>query len=92
MVAAKVAIGLNHILLIVMRNIHLTTEDRLERFLTIRLELFVYSVTIVEKLLYTEHISMVGNGNTLHSVGNSLVNELTDRRLSVKYGIIRMNV
>ena len=92
MITAEVTIRLNHILLVVMRNIHLTTEDWLERFLAISLEFLVDSVTIVKQLLYTEHISMIGNGNTLHSVGNSLVNELTDRRLSVKYGIIRMNV
>jgi hypothetical protein len=35
---------------------------------------------------------MIGNGNTLHPVGNSFIDEFADRRLSVKDGIIRVNV
>ena len=91
-ITTEVTIRLHHILLVMVRYIHLAAKDRFEGFLAISLELFVYTITIIEKFLYTEHISMVGNGNTLHPVGNSLIDEFADGRLSVKYGIIRVNV
>jgi hypothetical protein len=75
-----------------MRNVHLTTEDRFERFLAVSFQFLIDTVTVVKKFLYTEHISMIGNGNTLHPVGNSCIDEFADRRLSVKDGIIRVNV
>jgi hypothetical protein len=42
------------------------------------------------ELLNAEHVTMVSDGHALHSVGNSLVNQFLDARLSVKYRIIGM--
>ena len=73
-------------------HIHLTAEDGLEGLFPLGLQLLVNRVGIVEKFLDAEHVSMVGDGQSSHPVGNSLVNEPLHGRLAVKNGIIGMYV
>ena len=47
---------------------------------------------IVEELLDTEHISVVGHCDSSHAVGHGLVYQPGNRSLSVKNRILRMNV
>ena len=91
-ITAKVTIRLYHIFLVVMCHIHLTTEDRLERFLTLCFKLFINAVTVVKEFLDTKHISVIREGNTLHSISHRLIDKFADRRLSIKDGIVGMNV
>ncbi len=52
----------------------------------------VFLLHIVPKLLYTEHVAVVGNRNALHSVGDCLVDEPLNTRLTVQNGVLRMDV
>ena len=52
----------------------------------------VLLVDIVEELLDTEHISMVGHCDSSHAVGHGFVYQPGNRSLSVKNRILRMNV
>ena len=52
----------------------------------------VFLVDVIEKFLDTEHIAMVGNGNSLHSIGHRLVDQTRYRSLTVQNGILGMNV
>ena len=65
--------------------IHLTSEYWLERFLTFGFSSFVHAIAIVEQFFYTEHVSVVSDSHTSHTVSNSLVNQFLHWRLSVKY-------
>ena len=70
--------------------IYLASDNGLE-LLLIALVLIYFTYIIVE-FLDTHHVAMVGNGNALHPVGNSLVNEFLDGCLTVKDRILRMYV
>ena len=52
----------------------------------------VLLVYVVEELLDAEHISMVSDGHSAHSVGHSLVNKALDAGLSVQYRVVRVHV
>ena len=75
MVTASVAVFLHLVFLAVAGNVHLATENRFERLESFLGSFSVYAIAVVEELLDAEHIAMVGDGHTLHSVANSLVNE-----------------
>ena len=81
-----------HLLMPMTRHIHLAPENGLERLQSLFLSLSVHIMAIVMKLLDTEHITMVGNSHTLHSVGNRLIHKLLDARLSIEQRIIGMNM
>ena len=63
-------------------NVHLATDDGLELLLVALA--FVYLAHIVVELLYSHHVAMVGDGNTLHPVANGFVNEFFNGGLTVK--------
>ena len=73
-------------------HVHLAPEDRLEQGKSLCLPLTVHLVAIVEQFFHTEHISMVGDGNATHAVGNGLVYQFLNARLSIEYGVVCMNV
>ncbi len=52
----------------------------------------VFLLHIVPKLLYTEHVAVVGNRNAFHSVGDCLVDEPLNTRLTVQNGVLRMDM
>ena len=71
-------------------NIHLTSEDGLERLFTILLTPLVDISTIVRELLYTEHHAMICYRHTLHSISDSLINKPCHLRLTIEDGVISM--
>jgi hypothetical protein len=73
-------------------HIDLTTEDGFEGFLARFLQLAVLLVAHVEELFDAEHVSMIGNGHTFHTVTDSFVYQLLDAGLTVEYRIICMYV
>src|SRR5574344_3134090 len=77
---------------LMMRHIHLTSENRFERFLTLFFQTAIHLIAVIKKFLDTEHISMVGDGHTAHAVGTGLVHELLDASLTVKNRLISMDV
>lgn len=52
----------------------------------------VLFVDIIGKFLDTEHITVVGNGNSLHAVFHGLVYQLTDAGLTIEQRILGMDV
>ena len=76
MITASVTIVLVLVFLAVARHIHLTTKDRLERLQSLLFPAPVHLVAVVEEFFNAEHVSMVSYSHTLHTVANSLVNEL----------------
>ena len=60
----------------ILGHIHLTAKDRLERFKSFLLSLFIHADTVVVKLLDAEHITMVGDGHAFHSISYRLVDKL----------------
>ena len=91
-IATHVAMLLHLVFLVVTCHIHLTTEDGLKGRFTFFLQAFVHFVTIVEKLLNTKHVAMVGHCHSLHTVGNGFVNKLGNGRLPVKNRVISVYV
>ena len=65
-------------------HIHLTAEDGLELGQAFLLPLAVHLVAIIEQLLHTEHVAMVGDCDAAHAVANRLVYQIFDARLSVE--------
>ena len=74
------------------RHIHLATKDGLKRFQAIFFAILIDANAIVMKFLDAKHIAMIRDGHALHAVGNSLVHQVLDLRLSVKNRIVCMNV
>ena len=72
------------------RDIHLTAKDGNEGIQSFLLTSFVDAAHIVVKLLDAKHIAVVGNGHASHSVGNSLIYQAFDTRLSIEYRVISM--
>ena len=75
-----------------MCHVHLASKDRLERFFALILQLAVNLIAVVVQLFYAKHVAVIGNGHTAHAVGHSLVYNLLHGRLSVKNGIVGVNV
>ena len=92
MISAHVAHLLHLVLFPASCDIHLAAQDGLERLLTFRLPLFVYTLAIIIEFLYSEHVAMVCYRHALHPVSHSLVYEALDAGLSVENRIISMNV
>ena len=92
MVAALVFFATAQRLRTMARDIHLTAEDGLEGFKSLLLASFIDATNIVVELLDAEHVTMVSDGHTLHTIGNSLVNQSLDARLAIQYRIICMYV
>jgi hypothetical protein len=69
----------------VSRDVHLATEDGFEGFLSFLLPTLIDAAYVVVKLLDAEHIAMIGNGHTTHTVGNSLVYKPLNARLTIEY-------
>ena len=91
-VSAHVALLFLLVVLCTARHIHLAAEYGLERLLALGLQLAVDFLAVVVKLLYAEHVAVVGYGHALHAVGHSLVDKFLHARLSVKNGVISMYV
>ena len=85
-IASEVTVGTHHVFLIVVGNIHFTSEYRLERLQSFSLSLLVDTISVVEKFLDAKHIAVVSDGHTLHSVGNGFVNEFSYWRHAVEDG------
>ena len=62
------------------------------QILDFTVRLAVLLIHIVEKLLDTEHIAMIGHGNPLHSIGHRLIHQSGNRSLAIQNGILRMNM
>ena len=54
--------------------------------------LVVLLAGIVPKLLYTEHIAMVGHSQTSLTVCNGLIDKPFDACLAIQYRVLAMNV
>ena len=67
-------------------NVHLAADDGLELLIIVLIG--IYLAYIVEELLYTHHVAMVGDGYALHVVGNGLVDKFLYGSLSVEYGVL----
>ena len=83
-VATHVAFLLNLVFLATVGYIHISAEYGFEWFLAVFLEFPVHFIAVVEQLFHAKHIAVVGNSHAFHSVGDSLIDEFLDRRLSVK--------
>ena len=73
----------------------LTTLDGLDalfQVLYLAIDAAILLVGVVDKLLDTHHVSVVGDGNAAHTVGHSLVHQFGDTRLSVKDTVLCMYV
>ena len=67
-------------------NVYLATDDGLEFFLGALS--FVLLVYVVVELLDTHHVTVVGDGDTLHTVGNGLVDEFGYGCLTIEDGVL----
>ena len=74
-ITAHVSMVLYLVALFMMRHIHLATENGFEWFLALCLELTVNAIAIIKKLLYTEHIAMVSDCHSAHTIANSLIHK-----------------
>ena len=83
-IAAKVFFGLAKALIAATGHIHLTTEDRFERFEPFFLTAFVYTIANVVKFFNAEHIAVIGNGHPSHAILNGLIHKPLDARLSIE--------
>ena len=72
-IAAKVIFRFTKILIATTGYIHLTSKNRFKGLKAIFLALFVNTIADVMKFFNAEHVSMVGNGHTLHSIANSFI-------------------
>ena len=70
------------------RDIHLAAEDGDKGVQPFLLATFVDAAYIVVKLLDAEHVTMVSDGHTPHTIGNSLVYQSLDARLAVQDRVI----
>ena len=91
-ITTQVLLGLFQVHVTSSGHIHLTSEDGLERFQSLFLPCLVDTIADIMELLNAEHVTMVSDGHALHAVGNSLVNQFLDARLSVQNRIIGMYV
>ena len=91
-IATQVLLGLLQVHVAPSGHIHLTSEDGLERFQSLFLASLVDTIAYIMEFLDAEHIAMVSDGHAFHAVGNSLVNQFLDTRLTVKNRIIGMYV
>ena len=66
--------------------------DALLRFFDIVLHRTVFLLHQIEKLLYPEHVAMVGQRQPLHAVFHGLVDQSRNRGLSVENRILGVNV
>ena len=80
------------VLLVMVRYIHLTAKDRLERLQSVGLALLVDTGTIVRELLDAIHHAVVGNGHALHAVLDGFVDQMGHLGLTIKNGIMSMYV
>ena len=92
MPAALILLNLAQALVATTSNIHFTSKYRLEGFQTFFLALSVNLAAIVKKLLYAEHVAMIGHSHATHAVGNCLIHQFGDTCLSVKERILSMNM
>ena len=84
-------VGLTEFLLAV-SHVHFTAEDGFEWLQTFLLATAVHLVAVVEQFLHAEHVAVVGDGHTAHSIADSLVNQFLDARLTVEDAIIGVYV
>ena len=91
-VAAVVAVLLNLIEHAVMGNVHLAAIDGLERLKSLFLPVLINLSAIIGKLLYAEHHTMVGDSHTPHAILDSLVDKMSNLRLSVKNRIMSVTM
>ena len=91
-IAAHVAMFLHLIFFTVVCHIHLATKNGFERFFAFVFAFSVYLVTIVEQLFDAEHVTMVSNSHTAHTVGHGFVYEFLHARLPVEYRIVSVYV
>ena len=91
-IATQVLLGLLQVHVAPSGHIHLTSEDGLERLQSLFLASLVDTIAYIMEFLDAEHIAMVSDGHAFHAVGNSLVNQFLDTRLTVKNRIIGMYV
>ena len=54
-------------------HIHLTTEDRFERFEALFFALFVHANADVVKFLNAKHIAVIGDGHAFHAIANGFI-------------------
>ena len=91
-IATHIALVFLLVLLATMSHIHLATDDRLERFQSFLLSTLVDLSTIVGQFLDAKHDTMIGHCHTLHTVLDSLIDKMRNLRLTIKNGVLRMDV
>ena len=84
MIAGVVAVLLHLVLLAVAGNVHLATENGLERLEAVLLPVLIDFGTVVRELLDAVHHAVIGDGHTAHAVFDGLVDQMIDARLSVE--------
>ena len=72
-------------------HIDLAAYYRLE-MTALLLESVINLVAVVLELLNAHHVAVIGNGNSTHTIGYSLVNHLFDIGLAVKQRVLRMDM
>ena len=69
-------------------HIHLAAYDRLERFKSLLLAVFINLAAIVGEFLDAEHHTVVGYRHTLHAVLDGLIYQMWYLRLAVEDGVL----
>ena len=69
-------------------HIHLAAYDRLERFESLLLAVFINLAAIVGEFLDAEHHTVVGYRHTLHAVLDGLIYQMRYLRLAVEDGVL----
>ena len=88
MVTAHIALILLSVALGTACHIHLAADDRLERFESLLLAVFINLAAIVGEFLDAEHHTVVGYRHTLHAVLDGLIYQMRYLRLAVEDGVL----
>src|SRR5574344_258397 len=71
------------ILLIMMRHIHFTSQNRDKLRFTFLLKFGIFLLAIIIKIFYTHHVSMIGNRHSPHSICDSLIDQFLNTGLTI---------
>ena len=77
-IAAKILFHFSQAFVPTSCHIHLTTEDRFKRFLSLLLTFFVHVIADVMKFLNAEHVPMIRDSHALHTVSDGFVHKPFD--------------
>jgi hypothetical protein len=73
-------------------HIHLTSKDWFEWLFTFLLELLVYFVTLIKKVLNTKHVSVVSDSHASHTISYGMLNQIGNLALTIEQRIMCVGV